>query len=101
MTKTRGQNPQINVQPYDDPQQWSDAIINGDVLAASRLMRYLDDQISSAKDVMMSLFQHMGNAHIVGVTGPPGTGKSTFITPLVKVPNHKLPLLSSTMVLMD
>jgi LAO/AO transport system kinase len=85
MADSRNQEPQINKQLYSDPHLWADAVINGDVLAASRLMRNLDDQVLSAKYVMMRLFQHMGNAHIIGVTGPPGTGKSTLVDQLIEV----------------
>ena len=53
-------------------------ILKGNIQAAARLMRDIDDEIPSARDILKHLFQRTGHAHIVGVTGSPGTGKSTL-----------------------
>jgi LAO/AO transport system kinase len=67
----------------EDPELWARAVANGHLLAASRLMRYLDDRIPVAINVMKALFHQTGKAHIIGVTGSPGTGKSTLVDQLV------------------
>jgi LAO/AO transport system kinase len=54
-------------------------ILAGDVLAASRLMRDLDDEIPYAQNVLKRLYRHTGKAYIVGITGAPGAGKSTLV----------------------
>ncbi|MAF33311.1 MAG: methylmalonyl Co-A mutase-associated GTPase MeaB [Desulfobacterales bacterium] len=59
-------------------------ILKGNIQAAARLMRDIDDEIPSARDTLKHLFQRTGHAHIVGVTGSPGTGKSTLIDCLIQ-----------------
>lgn len=57
----------------------SDKILKGDVLAASRLMRDIDDEMESAVEELKKLYPCTGRAWIIGVTGPPGAGKSTLV----------------------
>ncbi len=59
-------------------------IREGDVRTASRLIRNIEDNIPEARHVMKHLFHHTGNAHIVGITGSPGAGKSTLINGLIE-----------------
>ena len=59
-------------------------ILKGNIQAAARLMRDIDDEIPSARDILKHLFQRTGHAHIVGVTGSPGSGKSTLIDCLIQ-----------------
>ncbi len=54
-------------------------ILSGDVQAAARLMRDLDDEIPSAHRTLKTLYRHTGRATILGITGAPGTGKSTLV----------------------
>jgi len=54
-------------------------ILSGDIRAAARLMRDLDDEIPSAHRTLKALYRHTGRAHILGVTGAPGAGKSTLV----------------------
>ncbi len=58
-------------------------ILAGDVRAAARLMRDLDDELPAAVRTLKSLYRHTGNAYIVGVTGAPGSGKSTLVNRIV------------------
>ncbi len=60
-----------------------DQILAGDVRAAARLMRDLDDRRPSALETLKQLFPHTGKAYIVGVTGNPGAGKSTVVDALI------------------
>ena len=55
----------------------------GDVRAAARLMRNLEDGLSSARAVLRELFAHTGHAYVVGLTGPPGAGKSSLTDRLI------------------
>ncbi len=54
-------------------------ILEGDIRAASRLMRDIDDQIPSALGDLKELYPRTGRAYIIGVTGSPGSGKSTIV----------------------
>jgi len=54
-----------------------------DVRAGARLMRWVDDRESRAEAILKRLYPHAGQAHIVGITGNPGSGKSTLVAALV------------------
>lgn len=56
----------------------ADKILQGDIRAAARLMRDVDDGFPSALEELKVLYPHTGKAYIVGITGPPGAGKSTL-----------------------
>lgn len=62
----------------------AEAILRGEVRAAARLMRDIDDEIPSAREELKALFPHTGRAHIVGITGSPGTGKSTLVDHIIQ-----------------
>lgn len=55
----------------------------GDIRAASRLMRRIDDGDPSAVADLQALFPYTGNAYVLGVTGTPGAGKSTLTNRLI------------------
>jgi GTPase len=61
-----------------------DLIRQGDVRAAARLMREVDDGEPQAREVLKGLYQFTGRAHIVGITGSPGVGKSTLTDRLIQ-----------------
>ena len=61
------------------------AVIGGDLRAAARLMRDLDDGIPGAREALAALYGRTGGAFVVGVTGAPGVGKSTLVDQLVAV----------------
>ncbi|HYY24627.1 MAG TPA: methylmalonyl Co-A mutase-associated GTPase MeaB [Candidatus Udaeobacter sp.] len=54
-------------------------ILNGDVRALARLMSLIENRDHKAEVALKALYPHTGRAHVVGVTGAPGTGKSTLI----------------------
>ena len=68
---------------FASPQDAADAILAGNVRAAARLMRMLDDRIDGATDILRLLYPHTGRARILGVTGNPGSGKSTLTARLI------------------
>ncbi len=57
----------------------AERIISGDLRAAARLLRDIDDQIAGARDLLTALYPHTGRAHVIGFTGSPGVGKSTLV----------------------
>src|SRR5512136_980485 len=58
-------------------------ILEGDIRAASRLMRDIDDRIPSAMNVLKDLYPRTGRAYIIGITGSPGSGKSTIVDKMI------------------
>jgi LAO/AO transport system kinase len=58
-------------------------ILAGDVRSAARLMRRIEDGDRDAFDALDSLYPHTGKAHVVGITGAPGAGKSTLVDALI------------------
>jgi LAO/AO transport system kinase len=63
--------------------QLSQRVLEGDVRAASRLMRHIDDGVESATADLRALFPRTGRAYIIGITGSPGAGKSTLTDRLI------------------
>jgi LAO/AO transport system kinase len=60
-------------------------ILEGDIRAASRLMRDIDDRIPTALKALKELYPRTGKAYIIGVTGPPGSGKSTIVDKMIDI----------------
>ncbi|MFZ5453531.1 MAG: methylmalonyl Co-A mutase-associated GTPase MeaB [Thermodesulfobacteriota bacterium] len=65
-------------------QEVVEQILRGEVRAAARLMRHLDDGLPEARQVLKRLYPHSGRAHIIGITGSPGVGKSTLTDRLIQ-----------------
>lgn len=56
---------------------------HGSVRAVARLITLVEDASPRLRDVMAALAPHTGNAHVIGLTGAPGVGKSTTTSALV------------------
>jgi LAO/AO transport system kinase len=50
----------------------------GDVRAASRLIRNMEDNLPGTENEIKDIFPFTGKAHVIGITGSPGAGKSTL-----------------------
>ncbi|MSQ83632.1 MAG: methylmalonyl Co-A mutase-associated GTPase MeaB [Myxococcales bacterium] len=61
------------------------AILAGNVRAGSRLIRLLDDRDPIATEVLRALYPHTGRAQVIGITGNPGSGKSTLTNRLISL----------------
>jgi LAO/AO transport system kinase len=56
----------------------------GDRRALARLISQVEDRTPTARPALAALYPHTGQAHLIGVTGAPGTGKSTLVNQMAK-----------------
>jgi LAO/AO transport system kinase len=61
-----------------------DRLLKGDKRAAARLITLAENRSEEAVKALQLVHAHTGGAHIIGVTGPPGGGKSTVVDRLAK-----------------
>lgn len=59
-------------------------ILDGNRRALSRFLTQVENRREQVTGELAELYLHSGNSHIIGVTGAPGTGKSSLVTTLVK-----------------
>jgi len=67
-----------------DPQELVTAAIAGDRRAIARLISIVEEDRAGADAAMALLFPRTGQAHVVGLTGAPGAGKSTLTDQLIR-----------------
>jgi LAO/AO transport system kinase len=60
----------------------ADSVRGGDRLALARLLTLVENDTADARSSLHALFPYTGRAHLVGVTGAPGTGKSSLVNRL-------------------
>jgi LAO/AO transport system kinase len=58
-------------------------VLEGNVRAASRLMRLIEDRTPEAQHELKAIYPHTGRTFAVGITGAPGAGKSTLTSKLI------------------
>jgi LAO/AO transport system kinase len=58
-------------------------VIAGEVRAAARAMRMIDDRLPGHVELLKDLWAHPAHAFVLGITGTPGAGKSTLVDKLV------------------
>jgi len=59
-------------------------VLAGDVQAIARLLTRVENDDDVGRAALENLLPHTGSAHLIGVTGPPGGGKSTLVNELIR-----------------
>ena len=61
---------------------YSKSVLEGNRLALARLLTQVENNSPEGRSSLIELFPHTGKAHLIGVTGAPGTGKSSLVNQL-------------------
>jgi LAO/AO transport system kinase len=61
----------------------ADAAVGGDRRSLARILTAVENQTALAEPALRILYPIAGRAHVVGITGPPGAGKSTLVAALI------------------
>jgi LAO/AO transport system kinase len=70
--------------PQQNSMSLVDSVLAGSRLALSRLLSQIENETPEGMAALRTLFPHTGRAHLVGVTGAPGTGKSSLVNQLAR-----------------
>jgi len=70
--------------PTRDPAALTEAMLAGDRVALARLITLVENRISGSAEIMSRVYNACGKAFKIGITGPPGAGKSTLTSSIIE-----------------
>jgi LAO/AO transport system kinase len=82
-TRTRASEPEIGPPSADRAASLTEAALGGDRRSLARLLTAVENRSAVAEAALRRLYPMAGSAHLVGITGPPGAGKSTLVSALI------------------
>ena len=66
------------------PEVLVQGVLTGNRLLLARAITQAENEHADAHAILRAIFPHTGHAHIIGITGATGTGKSTLVTTLAR-----------------
>ncbi|MCB0725602.1 MAG: methylmalonyl Co-A mutase-associated GTPase MeaB [Ignavibacteriae bacterium] len=78
-------------------EQFINDLRNGDKRAISRAISIVEDGSAGSTELLKDIFKYTGKAHRIGITGPPGAGKSSITNCLAKMlidSGHKVGIIA-------
>lgn len=66
------------------PEEIVEGLLSGNRRALARAITYVENEYPESKEIMRQIFAKTGRAHVVGLTGFPGVGKSTLVSKLTE-----------------
>lgn len=81
--ESRGGRPIAGAESGREARRLLAGVLRGERLAAARLLSLIENRLAPL-DVLSELHRRSGRAHLVGITGAPGAGKSTLVDRLIE-----------------
>ena len=66
-------------------QELIDRFLKGDRRAAARIISLVENNDPEKQDILSKIYSSTGKAHVIGITGPPGAGKSSLVDRLITI----------------
>jgi LAO/AO transport system kinase len=66
------------------PEELADGVLAGDIAAIARTITAVENDLPDGRAALDRIFPHTGSAHIIGITGPPGSGKSSLVNEIIR-----------------
>src|SRR5680860_564449 len=91
----------VTAEQVEQARVLADRARQGDRRAVARCITLIENQHPLSYEVVKHLYPHTGNAYRVGVTGPPGVGKSSLISSLITTCREEDRLLESSPLILQ